>query len=294
MNTIWSTYVQKAETLYFTRLLRFSDVYKKAYIEAFDIDSAKSILEIGCGPGALSQALHRWYPNAETVGIDRDSQFVEFARKHAQEVRFYEGDATKLDFETCSLDVTLSNTVQEHVETSKFFGEQHRVLKPQGVCIVLSARRGIHIPAPCIAEQTELETEIYLRTKQQMEDIDKKYKVCAYPLSESELPLAMQKNGFIDVSTSYLTINLTPDNPEYSKEMAHGMINANRQVELGGVDYLRYIAPELVTESEIEKLKAIKNEKYDQRLALYDAGIKQWDTSMSLTMVLRGKKGKSS
>lgn len=29
---------------------------------------------------------------------------------------------------------------------------------------------------------------------------------------------------------------------------------------------------------------------YDTRLALYDAGIKQWDTNMSLIMVLRGTK----
>jgi len=36
--------------------------------------------------------------------------------------------------------------------------------------------------------------------------------------------------------------------------------------------------------------KKIKNSKYDKRLELYDEGIKQWDTYMSLTMVLRGVK----
>jgi len=30
--------------------------------------------------------------------------------------------------------------------------------------------------------------------------------------------------------------------------------------------------------------------KYDERLRLYHEGIKQWDTSVSLTMIVRGSK----
>ncbi|MEA4833330.1 Ubiquinone/menaquinone biosynthesis C-methyltransferase UbiE [bioreactor metagenome] len=290
MNTIWSTYLQRAGTLYYTRSLRFSDIFKESYAKSFNIDFVKNILEIGCGPGALSQSLYRWYPNAEILGTDRDSQFVKFSAKHAPYIKFLEADATKLPFGDNSFDVTISNTVQEHVEPSKFFGEQYRVLKPNGVCLVLSARRGINIQAPCIAEQTEFETEIYNRTKNFYSETDKKYNVCAYPLSESELPLAMQKFGFMNVSTNYLTINLTPDNPQYSKEIAYAMINANRQVELDSIEYLPHIAPNVVTADEIERLKEVKNTKYDKRLALYDAGEKQWDTNMSLTMILRGTK----
>ena len=33
-----------------------------------------------------------------------------------------------------------------------------------------------------------------------------------------------------------------------------------------------------------------KEEKYDKRIELYRAGIKQWDTSVSVTMILRGQK----
>lgn len=55
MNTIWSDYVQNTGTLYLSRSLRFSDEYKKAYMDAFDIADRKRILEIGCGPGAVSE-----------------------------------------------------------------------------------------------------------------------------------------------------------------------------------------------------------------------------------------------
>jgi len=92
------------------------------------------------------------------------------------------------------------------------------------------------------------------------------------------------------VSTEYITINLTPDHPAYSADMAHAMINANRQVELDEADCLLKIAPDLISLEEVCKLKQIKNTKYDKRIALYDAGIKQWDTNMSVTMIIRGIK----
>lgn len=121
MNTLWSDFIQKIDTLYLTRKLRFSDTFMQNYKKAFSIDDKEKILEIGCGPGALSQALHRWYPNAEIVGIDRDSNFVDFARKEAPFITFLEDDATCLSFEDESFDVSISNTVQEHVEPSNFF-----------------------------------------------------------------------------------------------------------------------------------------------------------------------------
>lgn len=290
MNTIWSTYLQKIGTLYFTRSLRFSDVFKESYLKTFDINDKQSILDIGCGPGALTKSLSRWYPDAYVLGIDRDSKFVEFASTQAPYLEFIEADATNLPFEENSFDVTISNTVQEHIEPSKFFSEQYRVLKPKGVCLVLSARRGINIAAPCVAEQTDFEKEIFKRIEKFYSEIDKKYNVCSYPLSESELPLTMQKYGFKNVSTTYLTVNLTPDNPQYSKEMVYAMINANRQVELDSIDSFLDIAPNIVSFEEIKELKRIKNAKYDKRLAVYDIGEKQWDTNMSLTMVIRGIK----
>ena len=100
----------------------------------------------------------------------------------------------------------------------------------------------------------------------------------------------MEKNGFKNVSTEYITINLTPDNPIYSRETAYAMINANRQVNIDNIDELSYIAPNIVDESEIEELKRLVNKKYDYRLELYDKGIKLWDTNVSVTMIIRGVK----
>lgn len=290
MNTIWSTYVQKIDTLYLSRTLRFADVFKEKYYQSFRIDDKKKILEIGCGPGALSQSLHRWYPNAEIIAIDRDTNFINFARKQTNNVTFKEGDATCLSFDNDTFDVTISNTVQEHIEPSKFFGEQYRVLNKDGVCLVLSARRGVNINAPCILEQTEFEKEIWKRVENISSEIDSKYNICAYPLSETELPISMEKYGFKNVTTDYITINLTPDNPIYPKQMAYNMINSNRKCALNAAESLLDIASHIVSVDEVEELKRIINNKFNKRINLYDKGIKQWDTSMSLTMILRGIK----
>ncbi len=290
MNTAWSTKVQTPETLYYTRMLRFSDMFCEKYRSAFNIDDKRSILEIGCGPGALTQALSRWYPKATITGTDRDRNFIHFAKEKAPHLSFSEQDATALLFENESFDVTISNTVSEHIEPSAFYREQYRVLKSGGVCLVLSARKGIVHHAPFCLEETDFEKEIYQRTEKRFTEFESQFPVCAFPMNEMEMPIAMQKYGFREVSTEYLTINLTPDNPIYSKEMAHAMIEAHRQSALNAARVITEIAGDIVSRDEIEEMKRLQNERYDKRLALYDAGVKQWDTYTSLTMVLRGIK----
>ena len=56
MNDIWSKYVQGAKTLYYSRKLRFNDMFAEQYKSLFDLDENKNlkILEIGCGLGALA------------------------------------------------------------------------------------------------------------------------------------------------------------------------------------------------------------------------------------------------
>lgn len=109
-------------------------------------------------------------------------------------------------------------------------------------------------------------------------------------MNETEYPICMEKYGFKNVSTEYITVNLTPDNPIYSKEMAYSMINANRQTAIDGIGFLETIAGDIVSKDEIAELRRLANNKFNKRLELYDAGIKQWDTNVSVTMILRGEK----
>ena len=215
MNTIWSKYVQGTKTLYYSRKLRFDDLFSEQYRNLFGLDAKQQlkILEIGCGPGALAGALHRWYPLAEITAVDRDSEFIRFGTENEPGVNFVEGDATALPFEDNTFDVTISNTVAEHIEPSKFYGEQLRVLKPGGICLVLSSRKGININPSCITFN-EYEQQFWKKAEQHDDSMDR-FAVCKYPMSEAEMPVAMSKYGFSNVSTGFATIDLTPDNPKF-------------------------------------------------------------------------------
>ena len=282
MNNIWSEHIQGIMTLYLSRKLRFDDFFFPQYDKIFGLDRGKElkILEIGCGPGALAESLHRWYPKAQITAIDRDSGFIEFACKNIPGVNFLEGDATRLPFADGSFDVTISNTVQEHVEPTSFWGEQRRVLKSGGVCLCLSARKGIRCTAPCL-EMTDEEKEFWDSIPQSEQDLEK-YGVCKYPMSEAEIPASMEKHGFTDVTADYAVIDLTPDASKYSDEMAEAMIEEDRQSCLEAIRSAH-------SDHDGKAISAV-NGKYDKRLRLYRDGVKQWDTSVSLTMIVRGIK----
>ena len=284
MNTLWSDHVQGVQTLYLSRKLRFDDQFFAQYQKVFNLDQTAElrILEIGCGPGALAEALHRWYPRAHITGVDRDSNFVSFAAENISGVTFCEGDATRLPFEDGSFDVTISNTVSEHIEPELFWKEQLRVLKPGGVCLCLSARKGIRCVAPCL--QTTAEEEAFWGSIEGSEAELENFQVGRFHMTEAELPAAMEKYGFRDVTTGFAVIDLTPDDPKYSAQMAALMIEAQRQNDLEAIG-----SAHSHSDHAGAAVRAV-NEKYEKRVRLYRSGARQWDTSVSVTMVLRGVK----
>lgn len=281
MDDIWSENIQGVMTLYLSRALRFDDLFFPQYKAAFGLDetAALDILEVGCGPGALARSLRRWYPRTRVTGIDRDSRFIAFARENVGGVEFLEGDAARLPFPDRSFDVTISNTVQEHIEPTAFWGEQRRVLRPGGVCLCLSARKGVTCTAACLGPTPE-ETAFWESIPPS--DERERYGVGRYHMSEAELPRSMEEHGFVDVTVGYALIDLTPDAPRYPARMAEAMIEAMRQNDLEALRSAH--------DPRAGKAIAAVNAKYDERLRLYRAGVKQWDTSVSVTMILRGVK----
>src|SRR4030042_318386 len=124
IHTIWSTCIQRPETLHKTRSLRFQDRYMQPLLEALQFKDGMSILEVGCGTGAFYFALKRWLPNSKITGLDRDTEFIKYAESKSLETdcpcTFIQGDATALDFPDNHFDATTSHTVLDHVGTLKF------------------------------------------------------------------------------------------------------------------------------------------------------------------------------
>ena len=290
MNTVWSDYIQGIDTLYLSRALRFDDMFREQYIRflCLDEDKAFEALEVGCGPGALCASLKRWYPKASVTGLDRDSAFIAFAGEHVPGVRFMEGDACRLPFESESFDLTVSNTVSEHVEPDGFFGEQFRVLRSGGVCAVFSSRRGIRADAECLSDDG-FERSFWERASK-ADDSFEKYAVCRYPMNERQLPAAMEKYGFAQVQTGYAVVPLTPDDPCFPDDMARRMIEAQYREKKECLASVSRSMPGLFTYEELKRMDERLEEKFAARFDLLRRGEKQWDTTLSVIMMVRGVK----
>lgn len=101
------------------------------------------------------------------------------------------------------------------------------------------------------------------------------------------MPITMEKYGFKNIQTGFVTIDLTPDNPKFSLEFAHDMINADRYSDIDVVHSVLYTILEHFSIEEIEEMRRLIHAKYDTRIVLYDRGEKQWNTNVSIIMVIR-------
>ena len=109
-------------------------------------------------------------------------------------------------------------------------------------------------------------------------------------MSEAELPAAMEQYGFREVRTGYAVSDLTPDDPTADPELAREIILSGKYNDLEALDSAARTLGDKLDAAEPDAVKRRIEEKYDQRLAQYAAGEKQWETVVSLLMILRGVK----
>lgn len=94
-----------------------------------------TILEIGCGPGEVTNYLSDYV--RVIVGIDINKDFILYANLDSR-IRngyYYVMDATKMNFSDSLFDIAICSQVLEHVDNpNKLMQETYRVLKPKGIC----------------------------------------------------------------------------------------------------------------------------------------------------------------
>jgi ubiquinone/menaquinone biosynthesis C-methylase UbiE len=114
---------------------RWSRRLASRFLEFVKIDSAESVLDVGCGTGSLTLAAAASRHRSNVVGIDASAALVEYARKHAEErVHFDVGDAQKLPYPDSSFDTTLALLVVNFLpDPQKGVGEMVRVTGPGGI-----------------------------------------------------------------------------------------------------------------------------------------------------------------
>lgn len=117
--------------------------------EHLDIKEDDVILDVGCGGGINLKRLHQKTPQAKTYGIDYSSTSVEMSKKLNQEevekgnVIVEEADVQDLPFNNETFDiVTACETVYFWPDLVKSFKEIRRVLKPEGLFVIILTTNG--------------------------------------------------------------------------------------------------------------------------------------------------------
>jgi len=131
-----------------------------------------SLLDCGCGIGAITVELARRLAPGEVVGIDIAPVQVERSQALAREkgvtnARFEVGNAYELPFPDASFDAAFAHRVLEHLrDPLRALKEMRRVLKPGGVAGILDPDRGSTLFSPARPLLQEL-MSLVLRIREQ-------------------------------------------------------------------------------------------------------------------------------
>jgi SAM-dependent methyltransferase len=113
---------------------RYSGPLARLFADWSGIDTARSALDVGCGPGALTSVLARRLGEASVTAVDPSASFVAAARQRNPGVDVREASAEDLPFPDDSFDASLAELVV-HFMTDPVAGvsEMRRVTRPGGV-----------------------------------------------------------------------------------------------------------------------------------------------------------------
>lgn len=117
-------------------------------ISLLNLADSDHVIDVGCGPGALVQALTTRVPRGFVAGVDMSPLMVEQASRrnalaiHAGQVAIKQSSALELPFKDASFDKALSaNSVPFWPDQLAGVKEMQRVLKPGGtIGLVLQPR----------------------------------------------------------------------------------------------------------------------------------------------------------
>ena len=115
---------------------RWSRLVAPRFLDWLGAPEEKRWLDVGCGTGALSDAILAACAPAEVVGVDPSLQFVAHAATHIPDPRaaFRKGDAERLPVDNGSFDAVVSGLVLNFVpDQTAALREMRRAARPGGV-----------------------------------------------------------------------------------------------------------------------------------------------------------------
>lgn len=113
---------------------RYSAPLAPAFADFARVGPAQGVLDVGCGPGALTGELVRRVGSAAVVAVDPSTSFVRAVRSRFPDVETHQAPAERLPLDSARFDRTLAQLVV-HFMNDAVGGlrEMARVTRPEGV-----------------------------------------------------------------------------------------------------------------------------------------------------------------
>jgi ubiquinone/menaquinone biosynthesis C-methylase UbiE len=111
------------------------------------IPSDASLLELGCGPGFVTELLHELLPNGTITALDHDAALLDQARTRIganKAITFVRAEAAATGLPGASFDVVLSRYLFQHLsDPMPVAQEALRVLRPGGLHVIVDIDDGL-------------------------------------------------------------------------------------------------------------------------------------------------------
>ena len=101
------------------------------FVQFGQIDSDKSVLEIGCGTGLFTKRVNE-LTNSKVTAIDISETLISIAKTKVPSCKFMRMDAMNMIFQPNLFDVVYGSSILHHLHIETALNEIHRVLKPAG------------------------------------------------------------------------------------------------------------------------------------------------------------------
>jgi SAM-dependent methyltransferase len=109
-------------------------------LKAIGLNRDSTLLDAGCGSGMFCSLVAQ--KGASVMGLDASSGLLDFARRRAPHVNFFEGEMEELPFVGLTFDtVTMLNSLQHTTTPLRALSEARRVLRPGGRLAIASWAR---------------------------------------------------------------------------------------------------------------------------------------------------------
>lgn len=187
------------------RLRSQVELFFKKEFEVFKklgLADGMNIIECGSGPGYLIQNILNQFINCKATALEIDPFLFDILSKNSIDngKKIYNpilGSIYEIDMPDSSVDFAVTRLVIEHLQNPyKAFSELYRILKPNGILVVVSNDFAYHVLTyPVIPELDEM-FAAYNQSR---------FKEGGNPLIGRQLPVFLNKSGFRNVNVEIAT-----------------------------------------------------------------------------------------